>query len=105
MCDPADIAAQINVTSFPTPAIAIYDRYLGGLGFSKRGFENFPQLLSLTVRILSDCSCENGCPSCVGVRQISTQLSLSERMASGIDSPDKQATVFLLEQLLKRIDD
>jgi DEAD/DEAH box helicase domain-containing protein len=103
MCDPGDISAQINVASFNTPAIVLYDRYLGGLGFAKRGFENFSQLLSLAVRILTDCPCEDGCPSCVGVRQITSALPGNGQMFSAIESPDKPATVFLLEQLLKRI--
>jgi DEAD/DEAH box helicase domain-containing protein len=100
MCDPGDIAAQINVSSFSLPAIVLYDRYLDGLGFARRGFENFSQLLRLADRIVRDCNCEDGCPSCVGVRQIRSSLPGLDQRQSGIETPDKQATLFLLERLL-----
>ena len=43
----------------------IYDGYPGGIGLSKRGFEAFESLAADTVRLIADCPCESGCPSCV----------------------------------------
>ena len=45
--------------------VFIYDGYPGGIGLSKRGFEAFESLAADAVRLIAECPCESGCPSCV----------------------------------------
>jgi len=99
MCDPNDIAGQVNYSCFGTASLIVYDRYLGGLGFSRRGFENFSQLLKLASQILEECACETGCPSCVGLPQFRPTSPFDANLQVNADVPDKAATKFLLELL------
>lgn len=48
------------------PTIFLYDNYPGGIGFSPQIYDIFPQLLEHAERLLDECECEEGCPSCVG---------------------------------------
>lgn len=48
------------------PNIYLYDKYPGGIGFSKTLYENRSDLLSAVDSLISRCSCEKGCPSCIG---------------------------------------
>ena len=54
----------------PAPAtggatIFIYDGHPGGIGISRRGFDAFEALVDDAHRLVSECPCERGCPSCV----------------------------------------
>lgn len=103
MCDPRDIGAQVNYSGFGAVAVVLYDRYLGGLGFARRGFENFTELLTLARQILTECPCETGCPSCVGLPQLRPPIHQDPGLQQiGPEIPDKPATAFLLELLLKQ---
>lgn len=44
----------------------IYDKYVGGLGYSEKIFDLIPQILDHAVKMVSQCACEDGCPACVG---------------------------------------
>ena len=48
------------------PNIYLYDKYPGGIGFSEPLFRLSPSLLENTRRLILNCPCESGCPSCVG---------------------------------------
>ncbi len=48
------------------PNIYLYDKYPGGIGFSEPLFRLSPSLLENTRRLIENCPCESGCPSCVG---------------------------------------
>jgi DEAD/DEAH box helicase domain-containing protein len=65
-CDRGDIGG-LSHTGFPAfglPAIFIYDGHEGGVGLSKRAYDIFGELLETTLKILDDCPCSDGCPSC-----------------------------------------
>jgi DEAD/DEAH box helicase domain-containing protein len=49
-----------------TPRIFIYDAYPGGIGFSAPLFTMHVELLTRTRELIAGCSCDNGCPGCVG---------------------------------------
>jgi DEAD/DEAH box helicase domain-containing protein len=51
---------------FFEPNLYIYDAYPGGIGFSEPLYRSCSTLLARTRELISACSCENGCPSCVG---------------------------------------
>ena len=48
------------------PNIYLYDKYPGGIGFSEPLFRLSASLLENTQRLISNCPCASGCPSCVG---------------------------------------
>lgn len=48
------------------PTLFLYDNFPGGIGFSPQIYDIFPQLLEHAERLLDECPCEDGCPSCVG---------------------------------------
>ncbi|MFH1853351.1 MAG: DEAD/DEAH box helicase, partial [Candidatus Neomarinimicrobiota bacterium] len=51
------------------PTIFIYDNYQGGIGFSQQLYDIHETLLRQTGELIGSCSCESGCPSCVGPSQ------------------------------------
>ena len=67
MCDRWDIGGLSTNVHFQTgqPTIFIYDGYPGGVGIAQRGFERFDRLVGDALRLVSECPCESGCPSCV----------------------------------------
>ena len=67
MCDRWDIGGLSTNVHFQTglPTIFIYDGHPGGVGISRRGFDEFPRLVGDALRLVSECPCEVGCPSCV----------------------------------------
>ena len=67
MCDRWDIGGLSTNFHAQTgcPTIFIYDGHPGGIGISRRGYEAFEQLVDDAHRLVSECPCEKGCPSCV----------------------------------------
>jgi DEAD/DEAH box helicase domain-containing protein len=68
MCDRHDIGISIDTGDEMdrTPRVFVYDNYPGGIGFSQPLFRLHQPLLEGTRRLIAECSCENGCPGCVG---------------------------------------
>lgn len=44
----------------------IYDKYVGGLGYSEKIYDLVPKILDNAIRMVRSCPCEDGCPACVG---------------------------------------
>jgi DEAD/DEAH box helicase domain-containing protein len=67
MCDRWDIGGLSTNIHFQTgePTIFIYDGHPGGVGIAKRGFDEFDRLVADAARVIGECPCEFGCPSCV----------------------------------------
>ncbi len=90
LCDSNDI----NSISDPyakfeelSPVVLVHDIVPGGIGLSETLFEKFDLILQKCFDLVSTCTCENGCPSCVG--------PISENGEGG-----KQETLFLLSLLM-----
>jgi len=68
MCDPRDIGVKPEVRSPHTgeATIFIYDRVPAGIGFAEKLYRMHDQLLETADRLVRDCGCAQGCPSCVG---------------------------------------
>ncbi len=82
MCDRQDIGLSIDTGEQIDPSdlrrgsialdaergarLFIYDNYPGGIGFSAPLFRMHDELVDATRRLIAECECENGCPSCVG---------------------------------------
>ncbi|MGW9098762.1 DEAD/DEAH box helicase [Priestia megaterium] len=69
MCDPSDlhVVPQIKAVHNEQPTIFLYDRYPGGIGLSDKVYEQMNDVLNQTNQLIVNCSCESGCPSCVGM--------------------------------------
>jgi DEAD/DEAH box helicase domain-containing protein len=67
MCDRWDIGGLSTNVHFQTgrSTIFIYDGHPGGVGITQRGYEQFERLLDDAFRLIDECPCESGCPSCV----------------------------------------
>jgi DEAD/DEAH box helicase domain-containing protein len=48
------------------PTLFLYDHIPGGVGLSPRLFEQREELLRRARRLMEGCSCEDGCPTCIG---------------------------------------
>jgi DEAD/DEAH box helicase domain-containing protein len=62
MCDPRDL----GVAQSEEINLYLYDAYPGGIGQSGPLFRLTSDLLAKTGELLRACSCDGGCPSCVG---------------------------------------
>jgi DEAD/DEAH box helicase domain-containing protein len=67
MCDRWDIGGLSTNVHFQTgrSTIFIYDGHPGGVGITLRGYAQFERLLGDAERLIAECPCESGCPSCV----------------------------------------
>jgi DEAD/DEAH box helicase domain-containing protein len=52
--------------TFFEPNIYLYDKYPGGIGLSAPLYRMSEQLLDNARKLIENCGCESGCPSCVG---------------------------------------
>jgi DEAD/DEAH box helicase domain-containing protein len=68
LSDPSDIRAFSMVRSPFTdlPTIYIYETIPGGVGFSRRIFDMFDDIVEGALSLVKKCGCRDGCPSCVG---------------------------------------
>ncbi len=67
MCDRWDIGGLSTNLHAQTsgPTIFIYDGHPGGVGITLQGFREFERLVADAHRLISECGCKAGCPSCV----------------------------------------
>jgi DEAD/DEAH box helicase domain-containing protein len=67
MCDRWDIGGLSTNLHAQTaaPTIFIYDGHPGGVGISRAAFARFEQLCADAQRLIAECGCAEGCPSCV----------------------------------------
>ncbi len=94
LCDRHDVAG-ISYTRHPQighAAIFFYDGQPGGVGLAASMFDRVEVLLDATCDLISDCPCEDGCPSCVH----------SPKCGSGNRPIDKLAAITVLRLLLAR---
>jgi DEAD/DEAH box helicase domain-containing protein len=48
------------------PTVFIFDAYPGGIGFSDLLYKEHDRLIASALSLVRSCSCNHGCPSCVG---------------------------------------
>jgi len=90
LCDKGDIGGLSYpfYPAFKEPAIFIYDGYEGGIGLTKRAFDVMDEWFKTALAVISECPCEEGCPSCIQDPQC----------GSGNQPLDKEGAKFLLER-------
>jgi DEAD/DEAH box helicase domain-containing protein len=100
MCDASDVGTVVDATNLGAPAVFLFDRFPGGVGYAQKAFEHMEQVLEAALELVETCPCEKGCPSCVGV-----PLPPAPRYED-IDSrggvPDKMAALAILRGILGR---
>ncbi|MBI2191813.1 MAG: DEAD/DEAH box helicase [Planctomycetes bacterium] len=102
MCDRWDVGGIVHSTTLGEPSIFLYDRYPGGLGFSRRGYDLAEQLFQGSLRLVEECPCDQGCPSCVGrptVPDAAPEISLE----GSSWSESKAATRLLLRSVAAHV--
>jgi len=67
LCDRNDMGgySQVAHPQLEGPSVFMYDGYPGGIGLAARIYEVFPELVKRTHKLVSGCTCEIGCPSCI----------------------------------------
>jgi DEAD/DEAH box helicase domain-containing protein len=67
MCDRWDIGG-LSTNLHPqtgVPTIFLYDGHPGGIGIARTAFVRFEELCQDALRLIAECPCSGGCPSCV----------------------------------------
>jgi len=94
MCDRWDIGG-LSTPFHPqtgNPTIFIYDGYPGGVGLAERAYEIISELWQATLKMVSTCECDSGCPSCIQ----------SPKCGSGNRPLDKNAAWEILHYLIEK---
>jgi len=94
LCDRNDIGG-VSTPFHPDTGraqIFIYDAYPGGIGIAEKGFDLVEELWQTTLKAITDCPCQEGCPSCIQ----------SPKCGNNNKPLDKKAAQILLEGLLGR---
>jgi DEAD/DEAH box helicase domain-containing protein len=99
MCDSRDISGVVDSKNLGQSTMILYDRYPGGLGYCEKGYQHISQLLEICYEMVSQCPCDEGCPSCVGLPNLRPAIHSDPDLLRGYPLPDKAATQQLLELL------
>jgi DEAD/DEAH box helicase domain-containing protein len=99
MCDSRDISGVVDSKNLGVSSLILYDRYPGGLGYSEKGYTQIEALLAICRQMVTECTCEDGCPSCVGLPNLRPAIHSDPDLMRGYPVPDKAATRMLLDLL------
>jgi len=102
MCDPADLGGLIDSSNLGRPALFVFDRYPGGLGFAEQGWARLDELALAASEHLEACPCESGCPSCVGLPVLRPAQQQDPDLGRGRAIPGKEAARVMLRHWLER---
>jgi DEAD/DEAH box helicase domain-containing protein len=106
MCDPRDLGATLGDASIdevdPTasiprkvrggahpgysPTLFLYEHVPGGIGLSERIFEQREALAARALALIESCTCERGCPACVGPGEPTPQARRPEAGELGVEA-------------------
>jgi len=100
MADRHDIGGIVDSAQLGEPTIFVYDRYEGGVGYARHGYEHAGQLLRMAWELVAGCDCTDGCPGCVGPPNLRPPLHHDPDLYRMQQFPDKTATLRLLEAWL-----
>lgn len=75
MCDPQDVhvVPQLKASHNEKPTIFFYDRYPGGVGLSERIYTGLENIILQASKMVEQCQCEDGCPSCIGTDVVNNE--------------------------------
>jgi DEAD/DEAH box helicase domain-containing protein len=103
MCDRWDIGG-LSTNHHPqtgVPTIFLYDGHPGGIGISRTAFLRFGELCRNAHRLIAECPCPSGCPSCIQspkcgnlnepLSKAGARLLLGRLLAAGAQPADAMA--------------
>jgi len=93
MCDRSDIGG-VSIPAHSDTGLSqvfIYDGHPGGAGIAEKGFQLLWDLWQATLRVIEECPCESGCPSCIQ----------SPKCGSNNEPLDKVAAIAIMRSLLQ----
>ncbi|MGH7741060.1 MAG: Zn-binding domain-containing protein, partial [Candidatus Eiseniibacteriota bacterium] len=102
MCDPFDLQGTIDSSNLGRPALFLFDRYPGGLGFAEQGFARLDELARAALAHLESCECGNGCPACVGIPLLHVAQQQDPDLGRARNIPGKAASRELLNHWLNQ---
>jgi DEAD/DEAH box helicase domain-containing protein len=94
LCDRNDIGG-VSAPIHPDTGRAqvfIYDAYPGGVGIAEKGYDMVAELWQATMRVIAECPCHEGCPSCIQ----------SPKCGNNNKPLDKEAAKTILEGLVEK---
>jgi len=98
MCDTQDIGVVVDSRNLGADALFVHDKYPGGMGFARRCLDQFDAMIRTALDVIKNCSCPDGCPSCVGSPIVPTlMMDLDSSVRGRI--PDKAGALFALERM------
>ena len=100
MCDRQDVGGVIDSSNTGTPSIFIYDRFKGGLGFSERTYDLIDEVVRACLSLVTECECQDGCPSCVGLPILRPAQHQDPDLYHGWPIPNKETARLMLEKML-----
>ncbi|MBD3161721.1 MAG: DEAD/DEAH box helicase [Candidatus Eisenbacteria bacterium] len=103
MCDPRDLGTLVDSKNVGVPAVFLYDKYPGGLGFAQKTYHMIEEVLEGACDLIHACPCGDGCPSCVGAPLPPHMQQDPDAMGKG-RIPDKEAALVLLHAVLGKPD-
>ena len=94
-CERMDVGSQFSwlYPAFGRGTIFLYDTCAGGTGISRGAYDEMESLLDMARGLVSECSCAEGCPSCLHSPQCPVRN----------DGLDKGWTMELLQWLVEQI--
>jgi len=96
MCDRYDIGGIVDSSQLGVSVIILYDRYEGGVGYARHGYECCEELLQMAHDLATSCRCEDGCPGCVAPPNLRVPIHHDPDVSRGYAIPSKAATLTLL---------
>ncbi len=100
MCDRQDVGGIVETSNTGRSTVFLYDRFRGGLGFCEKAYALIPTILAAALRVIEECPCEGGCPSCVGLPMLRPPQHQDPGPGYGYPIPDKFTTIMLLRRIL-----
>ncbi|HBK60729.1 MAG TPA: hypothetical protein DDZ84_08060 [Firmicutes bacterium] len=101
MCDPMDIGTAVDSANTGMPTLFIYDRHPGGVGFAQKSYKMIEEAMEACLNLIENCTCEDGCPSCVG-SPIPPFAQYDPDSTPRGRIPDKETALVILHDLLER---
>ncbi len=94
LCDRNDLGGVSTALHADTgkAQIFVYDAHPGGTGIVEKGFELVEELWAETLRVVMECPCADGCPSCIQ----------SPKCGNNNEPLDKAAAQIILSELAGR---
>ncbi|GMA50237.1 hypothetical protein GCM10025857_15940 [Alicyclobacillus contaminans] len=92
MCAVGDIHATVQIRDVldALPTLYLYDAYPGGVGISERVYRTADEVFATARQMVMECSCESGCPSCIGAQTDPAAKSLVIQLLQRVQPVEKE---------------